>query len=132
MKTQPSPLSVSESNIDHFRQNKPTYVARDMEELFGVPRDVTYKILLARGVFKWLSVRRELIRLKDSWKQQITDVITALHGFKGDTSLQHRTWYLRGYLKAKNEDRQAIRALCHSPRWQAPDNDKEARMWMEC
>jgi len=131
MKTQPSPLSVSESNIDHFRQNKPHYIADDLEQIFGVPKDATYKILLSRGVFKWLSVRRDLIKLKDEWKREIADVLEALRACKGNMSLQHRTWFLRGYLAAKNEDRQAIRGLCHSSRYQAPDNDPEARRWLD-
>ena len=131
MKTQPSPLSVSESNIDHFRQNKPHHIADDLEQIFGVPKDATYKILLSRGVFKWLSVRRDLIKLKDEWKREITTTLEALHSCKGDMSLQHRTWYLRGYLAAKNEDREAIRDLCHSSRYQAPDNDPEARRWLD-
>jgi len=132
MIAQPSPLSVvDESKINHIRQNKPHYIADDLKQLFGVPKEATYKILLVRGVFKWLSVRRGIIRLKDEWKKQISQTLEALHETKGSMSLQHRTWYLRGYLAAKNEDRQAIRDLCHSPRWQAPDNDKDARRWLE-
>lgn len=131
MKTQPSPLSVSKSTIDHYRQNKPHYIADDMEQLFGVPKDATYKILLSRGVFKWLSVRRDLIKLKDEWKREITDVLEALHACKGNMSLQHRTWFLRGFLDARQKDRKALRALCHSSRFQAPDNDPEARRWLD-
>lgn len=131
IKSTTNPLAVCKENINHLRQNKPTYVAKDMEELFGVPRHATYKILLARGVFKWLSVRRDLIRLKDAMKKQITDTIEFLSCCKGHMDLQHRTWYLRGYLAAKNEDRQVIKTLCHSSRWQAPDHDPFAQRWLK-
>ena len=59
------------------RQNKPSLVVRDLEPLLapGVRRSVIYESLLRRGVFKWLAVRRDLIRLKNLWKTRVTESI---------------------------------------------------------
>jgi len=51
--------------IWHHAQNRPSLVVRDLAEY--APADVVYETLLRRGVFEWLAVRRDLIRLKDRW-----------------------------------------------------------------
>ena len=43
-------------------------------EIFNVPKEITHSILLARGVYKWLGVRRSLIKLKNIWKERIKDM----------------------------------------------------------
>jgi len=100
--------------IDNLRQNKPSLVAKDL--LDYVPFNITMRSLLNRGIFKWLSVRLSLIRLKDSWKKKINDIAKD----------HNRLYYMKGYLKAYEECRKEIRLLCHSPRWQAPISDRKS------
>jgi len=119
---------LSPKTIWNYKQNKPTLIVHDFES-HGVPAEVTYRILLTRGVFKWLSVRRDLIKLKNTWKFRITSTISKIHDAKKQKDYGRLMW-LRGYLKAYEECRGEIRALCHSERWQAPDFDVEAQKYL--
>lgn len=120
---------LTQNNIWNIRQNKPTLIARDLE-VYGVPRSVTYKVLLGRGVFKWLAVRRDLIVLKNMWKSRITSTIEQIRQSKANHDHIQRA-YLRGYLKAYEECRAEVRELCHSDRFRAPDFDKEANKFLQ-
>jgi len=100
-------------------------IARDLKRLFGIPIAATFSVLLSRGVFKWLAVRRDLIEAKLRWKDKVRETIGAIREAKKDPSHQ-RLWYLRGYLKAVEECRAEVRAMCHSERWRAPDFDYHA------
>jgi len=111
--------------IWNIEQNKPSLVAKDLLA-FGVPPKVTHDILLARGVYKWLSVRRQIIKLKNVWKCRITETLERLRVAKREHN-DYEVGYLRGYLKAHEECRAEVRALCHSDRWQAPDFDRHAQ-----
>ena len=106
-----------------IRQNKPSYVAKDLA-IFGVPEKITHRILLARGVYKWFSVRRQLIKLKDVWKSRIRVAHEEIRNTKNRS-------YLKGYLKAYEEARKEVRVLCHSERWQAPDFDRDAQRFLK-
>lgn len=119
---------VKKSNIWEYEQNKPTLIVVDLKE-YGVPEEVSYKILLARGVFKWLGVRRSLIKLKNTWKDRIKATLSKITNKEYDNAYEHA--YLKGYLKAYEECRKEVRALCHSERWQAPDFDKKANEFLE-
>ena len=120
-------VAPTRDNIWQFTQNKPTLVARDLEQF--VPADVIYAALLRRGVFKWLAVRRDLIRLKDSWKREIIVTLAEIRRAKatGDRDALHRA---RGRLEAIVSCRESVRSLCHSDRWQCPDHDSKAREWL--
>jgi len=111
------------------KQNKPSLIAADMAQ-YGIPYDVTYAVLLGRGVFKWLAVRRDLIRLKNTWKQRVTDTIGQIGPARSEGDMRHLYW-LRGYLKAHEECRAELRQLCHSGRFRAPDNDKQAQFFLD-
>lgn len=90
-------------------------MVQDITEKYPfIDPDFVYGILLKRGVFKWLAVRRKLIKLKNNWKREITE----LNRKKNEQE--------KGYLKALERCRREIRGLCHSERWQAPDSDKKA------
>lgn len=141
MKVELRPLQVRKSNIWSFAQNKPTLIAKDMYDLFDVPYRATYAILLARGVFKWLSVRRDIIKMKDRWKVEINETLTRIIRLKFRVTIvgidEHERRkrslelaYQRGYLAALTACRQDVRRLCHSERWQAPDFDKEANRFL--
>ena len=101
------------NNLWQYKQNRPILIARDLEK-YGVPKEVTMEILLKRGVFKWLAVRRQLIKLKNKWKEEIRELN------------RKKTEREKGYLEALIKCREEIRKLCHSERFQAPDNDRHA------
>lgn len=115
--------------IWNIRQNKPTLIVRDLEQ-YGVPVPVAYSILLGRGVFKWLAVRRDLIKLKNTWKERVTATIASIHKAKREHD-QVELAYQRGYLKAYEECRAEVRKLCHSDRFRAPDFDRGAQSFLE-
>lgn len=108
-----------------IEQNKPSLVAKDLLA-FGVPPEVTHNVLLGRGVYKWLSVRRQIIKLKNVWKGRIAETLAKLKEAKRSHN-DYEVGYLRGYLRAYEECRGEVRALCHSDRWQAPDFDSQAQ-----
>src|SRR5687767_5787658 len=100
---EPNPFLPCPVVMDRYKQNKPTLVARDLEKL-GVPRAMTYAVLMARGVMKWLTVRRDVIALKNFWRNHLA-------------SVDPKTEYGRGYHDAMRECHAKLRALCHSSRW---------------
>jgi len=102
------------------KQNKPTYVVEDIKKkYFFISRDFIYKTLLRRGVFKWLSVRRDLIKLKDKWKGEVRKLN------------RKKTEKEKGYLHALEKCRKEIRKLCRSERWIAPDFDSKANEYLK-
>ena len=125
MATLPYRADLTPKRINSIEQNKPCLIASDLV-IFGVPRDITYGILLGRGVFKWLAVRRDLIRLKNAWRTRITIAIEMIWAAKKDGDEYHHA-YLKGYLKAYEDCRAEVRAMCHSDRWRCPDNDMHAQ-----
>ena len=112
-------MRCNEKNIWNFAQNKPSLIVKDITEKYGnVDPDFIYEVLLRRGVFKWLAVRRDLIRLKNVWR----DEVTRLNRKKTNTE--------KGYLRAIERCRAEVRALCHSDRFRAPDFDKKANEYL--
>jgi hypothetical protein len=122
-----------------------------------VGADVVYKVLLRRGVFKWLAVRRHLIRYKNCWRHESTQMQKRIRETKrdihavrgeldkvredGDTwMMQFAEWrlrykqrelaYTRGYLAALEKMRAEVDDLCHYPRWTVQDNDRRALKWL--
>ncbi len=134
---------VFTTNIDHIKQNKPSLVAKDLYELYEVPYDVTYKILLGRGIFKWLAIRRKLIKLKNVWKERITSLQNKLkdkkeeckktdrNDYKKICSIVHEIGKIQGALGTYMLVREEVRTLCHSSRRQCPDFDKNANKFLE-
>lgn len=98
-------------NWQHFRQNHPELIIRDLAD--HVNPELTRFILKKRGVNKWFAVRRLLIQLKDRWKNRITELEISLYN---NTKSKHSREWNKGYLQALRECRQQVRSLCHSPR----------------
>jgi len=131
-----NPLDCKPDNIWNYKQNKPSLIAQDMAEIYGVPPDGTLKILMARGVFKWLRVRREIIKLKAEWKNHIKfcheDMKVWKNKLNQDNPItlervyQYNYGYTRGKLEAYTKCRNEVRGLCHSERWTCPDFDTKA------
>ena len=124
------PLLVTPANIPSYPQNRVHLIVEDLARLGIAPQDAQ-RILMARGVNKWLEARRCIIRLKHSLKTQVTETITyiietkqqkARPGKFGSSRRDclNRLYYARGYLKATEEVRARLRAICRMHRWQAP------------
>lgn len=113
-------FKLSPENIWMERQNKPSLVVRDITRRYpGVDPEFVYDVLLRRGVFKWLSVRRDIIKLKESWRAVIRELN------------RHKTQKEKGYLAAMERCRMQLRKLCHSNRWVSPDFDRDARAFLK-
>lgn len=128
MKTDIYPVSeVNRGNIDSYRQNKITLVVNDFEQL-GIPATVTAKILMARGIYKWLANRRKIIKLKNRVRAKLTELY--------NSSLDRSDYrvskaYRKGQTVAYQNILKELREICHSPRWQAPDFDEVAMEYLE-
>ena len=115
---------MTPSSIWIERQNTPSLIVDDLKSF--VPTNTAYEILLRRGVFKWLSARRKIIKLKNIWKERVTASLERQKLRYGpDVN------YERGYRRALEECRAELREICHGPRWEAPDNDHRAQVWLE-
>jgi Leu/Phe-tRNA-protein transferase len=128
-------MRTNPKTIWELAQNKPSLVVKDVLKLsrssfFEMTEDRLYQILLNRGVFKWLAVRRDLIKLKDKWKRSVTACLAWKKEFKR-TKEWRRYYFVKGYQAALEQCRAEVRALCHSQRWRAPDNDRKAQEWLE-
>jgi len=119
---------LDRKTINNYSQNRPSLIAKDLKK-FGVPEDTTYRILLARGVFKWLAKRRDLIKIKNNWRARTTEVISMIRVAKAQKDHKGHIW-LKGYLACLEDNRQDIGAICHGERWIAPDNDSTASRWL--
>lgn len=125
-----NPLDVGIKNINNFRQNKPFYVAQDLYKLHGVPKEDVLKVLLARGVCKWMAVREQLITYEHDLKKEITSTLEEIVEVKAQ-----KNWYrhqqLKGRIKTLVEIRQNLRDLCHGDRWSSPKKDKYSTWFLE-
>ena len=112
-------MECSKKTIWLFAQNKPSLVVKDIREKYPeIPEDFLYEVLLKRGVFKWLAVRRDLIKLKDKMRKEIAELN------------RKKSQKEKGYAHALIKCRADIRKLCHSDRWRAPDFDKQANQYL--
>lgn len=143
--------TVTRRTIAHQRQNRVSLIVDDLAPY--VEADVVYRVLLARGVFKWFSVRRNLIRLKEHWRKASRIEQQGLRDARADTreawqavtaareelrraearlrECQQRRAWSRGYLASLETSRREIGRLCHSDRWQVQDNDRRAIRWLD-
>ena len=102
-----------------IKQNKPSLIVEDIVTKYpNVDPCFIYLTLLKRGIFKWLAVRQQLIRIKEEWKEEIK-------------KLQYRKPVRkRGYLEALEKCRAEIRRILKTDRWQVPDNDSRAKTFL--
>jgi hypothetical protein len=109
----------SPSNIWNFRQNNPELVVKDLGRIFGLDseqREAVRKVLLARGVNKWLKVRRDLIAYKHQLKPQIKYIAEERAKLKQE-GLYQKASALKEVQKILEKIRGDLRALCHSDRY---------------
>jgi len=118
---------LTPSRIAMLKQNKPSLIVSDFER-FGIPKIVSYGILLGRGVFKWLAVRRYLIIIKCHWKSRVRELQEAIRIDKANGG--QRCLYLRGKLAGYEECRKELRWALNTKRWNAPFTDKGANDYL--
>lgn len=113
------PLHVTPETIENYRQNNPELVIRDAADYLGLSEeecDGLRKILLARGVNKWLKVRRDLIAYKKRVKHQIKE----LHARRMDAKAAGRYHEANGLWHAEKaliQVRADLCRMCKSARW---------------
>jgi len=122
---------VSPRTIWNFRQNNPELVIQDAKDYLGLSDEqckVLRLILLARGVNKWLKVRRDLIAYKTLIKLRIRELNKEVPELRERMKLFPRgtpennkaytEWRVkRQELKTLTEVRGVLRSLCHSDRF---------------
>ena len=94
---------ITPSNIVSFRQNNPELVIMDCIREFNFSDkqcDIMRKILMARGVNKWLFARRKFIKLKHEVKDRLKNTI-----------LKSQEYYIYSWLNVKMQD------IAKTPRW---------------
>ena len=111
-------MLITPKNIWCFKQNKIKYIVQDL--LPYVDEEIIREVLLARGVNKWLACRKDLIRLKNNLKKEITNQIELIRQAKKEKNelLRQR---LVGQWEKMVEIRERIRNICHSDRWRFPE-----------
>ena len=109
---------ASRRTIWNFRQNHPELVIRDLREYLGLSEedlDFVRTVLLARGINKWLKVRRDLIAYKKQLRHDIKRV-------EADRCALPKGHPRRRGLLEKSKALQSVRAtlktLCQTDRWQ--------------
>ena len=112
-------MPCDRKNIWNYAQNKPTLVVKDITDKYpDVDPNFIYEVLLTRGVFKWFAVRRDLIKLKNIWRNELVK----LNRKKNKKE--------KGYHDALVKCRRQVRELCHSERFRAPDFDRYANRYL--
>ena len=112
-------MKCNRKNIWMYAQNKPTLIVKDIVDKYpDVDPNFVYEVLLSRGVFKWFSVRRDLIKLKNKWLNEIVKLN------------KRKSIKEKGYYNALNKCRAQVRKLCHSERFRAPDFDRYANRYL--
>lgn len=119
---------VSPRTIWNLKQNNPELVIEDAKEYLGLNEEqceLLRTIMLARGINKWLKVRRDLI----AYKKQIKHKIKEIEKYKCKLKQQIKDFgysenVYREYLANKEVHKQLmqirgdLKALCMTDRWQ--------------
>ncbi len=137
---------VTEHNINQYKQNRISLIVHDL--VHYVPEDITRKVMLKRGVNKWLYCRGKIINLKDELKSEVTEILGEMKEIKKQRKfltevlnkdivnpekfgyhknckrelykLCNRYNKLVGKLDATSTIKEKIREICHLSRWQFP------------
>ena len=106
---------ITPQTIYNFRQDNPELIIKDAQEYLGLNEiqcEILRKILLARGVNKWLKVRRDLIAYKKQIKHEVRAIVELRQ-----TSYEAKKQFLP-LLKFAESVRRTLRQLCKTNRWQ--------------
>jgi hypothetical protein len=143
-------FEATPENIWNYKQNHPELVIKDLQS-FNLPifvQDIVRQSMLARGINKWLKVRRDLIAYKKLIKHQVKELMIEVSQLKkelkenyvsiqqfekGEKSLDEFLKYnntVKNYLVAKDKlkllqkIRGDLKSLCMTERWQLWENKK--------
>lgn len=131
-------FAASPANIWNYRQNHPELVCDDCRH-YGLTEDqieIVRRSMMARGINKWLKVRRDLIAYKKQIRHEIKRLneevrlikvrMNAVYAPKGSSAeevfiyMRDRAEYerLKERLKVLMDVRGKLKALCMTERWQ--------------
>ncbi len=122
---------VSEKTIWNFRQNNPELVIRDAREHLKLDEEQCEALrifMLARGINKWLKVRRDLIAYKKMIKHTICIMHKKLEQHNKNikqTTFKSKEFYvlsserkiIKKILNIITNIRHDLKVLCNSDRW---------------
>jgi len=145
------------SKLDNLKQNKPSYVVEDLLRdcpSMTVDADDIHRVLLQRGVYKWLACREQMITLKETLRKRLRSlcevqteerrfrklIYNALLSATGvaqgarlrkimrklTRNINKRSGEIRGLVSVY----QGMRKIFHGPRDQAPTRDKGAQQFL--
>lgn len=117
---------VNRSTIWALEQAKPSLVAEDLAP-WGVPSFAVHETLLKRGIYKWLAARRDIIKLKNRIRERLRVAHEEVRKHPRNSRARKR-W--QGRIETLEWVLREIRAITHSSRWRAPDNDEEAQRYL--
>ena len=109
--------------IWNFRQNHPELVVRDLRDYLGLDEAAcafVRRVLLARGVNKWLKVRRDLIAYKKQLKHELKATDAERLASKGTPRYRELTERLKLLQRVRGD----LKALCMTDRWQVWPHDR--------
>jgi len=118
---------VTPQNIWNFRQNNPELIIKDAQQFLNLNNEqcqILRNILLARGINKWLKVRRDLIAYKKQLKNKIKRLESEKTKIKSQISknynpLLHNEYTVKKELsKLLQSIRHQLKQLCQTNRWQ--------------
>jgi hypothetical protein len=103
------------------------------DRLKGKVRDANKEIYNLRQLAKYHRAEATKERLsalvsRVEWEADVKERGSHWNRFHQTVARRH---YMRGYLKGLEEARAEVRAITHSPRWRAPDNDSQASKWLD-
>jgi len=134
---------VTEHNIAQYKQNRIKLVVKDLSHY--APEEAIRKVLLKRGINKWLYCRKRFIGLKNELKDEVTFILAEMQIIKAerrdlskqlkadtaskDQKILKKELYklckkydkLVGRLNATSTIKENIRSVCHLSRWQFPE-----------
>jgi hypothetical protein len=123
---------VSPGKIWNFRQNNPELVVQDAKKHLGLDEDQLEALrifLLARGINKWLKVRRDIIKYKKDIQKEIKQLQEEykklrqeLRGTEFKSKEFYKLSYQKNLMKARlnclTKFRGHLKLLCMTDRWQ--------------
>ena len=133
---------ISKHNIAQYKQNRISLIVKDLSHY--APEEAVRKVMLKRGINKWLYCRKRFIDLKNELKYEVTFILKEMREIKADRKalskqlkadtgaedqkiLKRRLYQfckkydkLVGRLEATSTIKENIRAICKLSRWQFP------------
>ena len=71
---------ITQHNINQYKQNRISLIVKDLE--YYVPEEVVRKVMLKRGINKWLYCRKKFIELKNDLKFEVTQILKEMKEVK--------------------------------------------------